>query len=87
MVVIEIPTRKGLNLMALALLLGEIVMHNRELIEVVKTGIENGLVEIEQPILKNWLLNLPENSARIKAENAIIALIRQLEDIIRSEQS
>ncbi len=87
MVVIEIPTRKGLDLTALALLLGEIVMHNRELIEVVKTGIENGLVEIEQPILKNWLLNLPENSARIKAENAIIALIRQLEDIIRSEQT
>ncbi len=87
MVVIEIPTRKGLNLTALALLLGEVVINNRELVEVTKTGIENGLIVIEQPILKNWLLNLPENSARIKAENAIIALIRQLEDIIRSEQS
>ncbi len=87
MVVIEIPTTNGVDLKALALIVCEILMHNRELIEVVKTGIENGLIEIEQPILKNWLLNLPENSARIKAENAIIALIRQLEDIIRSEQS
>ncbi len=81
------PTRDDLNLTALALLLGEIVANNRELIEVTKTGIERGLIEIEQPILKNWLLNLPENSARVKAENAIIALIGQLETIIRSETS
>ena len=81
------PTRDGLNLMALALLLGEIVANNRELIEVTKTGIERGLIEIEQPILKNWLLNLHENSARVKAENAIITLIGQLETIIRSEAS
>ena len=81
------PTRKDINLTAFTLLLGEIVKSNKDFAEVIRLGIERGLIEIEQPILKNWLLNLRENSARVKAENAILTVIKQLEDIIRSEQS